>query len=281
MKEVIQRAKVVADTKSTVLITGETGTGKELIARAIHDRARSATAALSVNCAAMPESLLESELFGHVNGAFTGAIDNKTGRFEAAHGGTIFLDEIDSMSPKLQVKLLRVLQEREFEHARREPHHPRRHPRDRRHQPRAADRRDRAASFRDDLYYRLNVLPIYLPPLRERARGHPGAGRITSCRSYARRTGRDPPELPTGVLTGCSSTRLAGQRPRAGELHRAGGGAGGRPAITTRAMASSAPRSRRPGLPCLSLHTTWSGLNAKPCAARSKRPAVSRKMPRS
>src|SRR5438046_7712776 len=116
MRDVYRLTRLVAPARSRVLLVGETGTGKELIARAIHKLSPRADGPyVRVNCGALTESLLESELFGHVKGAFTGAIDNKTGRFEAAHGGTIFLDEISSMSAKLQVKLLRVLQENEFE----------------------------------------------------------------------------------------------------------------------------------------------------------------------
>src|SRR5262249_371003 len=116
MREVYRRTRLVAPTRASVLIVGETGTGKELIARSIHRLTDPPDGAyVRVNCGALSESLLESELFGHIKGAFTGAIENKTGRFEAAHRGTIFLDEISSMSAKLQVKLLRVLQEHEFE----------------------------------------------------------------------------------------------------------------------------------------------------------------------
>src|SRR5262249_36930399 len=116
MREVYRLTRLVAPTRASVLLVGETGTGKELIAHAIHRLSRRADGPyVRVNCGALSDSLLESELFGHIKGAFTGAVDNKAGRFEAAHGGTIFLDEISSMSPKLQVKLLRVLQEREFE----------------------------------------------------------------------------------------------------------------------------------------------------------------------
>ena len=168
MQDVIQTAEMVAQTKSTALITGETGTGKELVARAIHNRSAQRDMPLvKVNCAAIPENLLESELFGYVRGAFTGATTAKKGKFALADGGTIFLDEIGTMSPALQAKLLRVLQEREFE-------------------PLGAERSQRvdvrviAASNRDlrqmvsegrfleDLYYRLNVIPIVIPPLRER-----------------------------------------------------------------------------------------------------------------
>src|SRR5437868_11239275 len=116
MRDVYRRTRLVAPTRASVLLVGETGTGKELIARSVHRLSPRADGPyVRVNCGALTESLLESELFGHIKGAFTGAVDNKTGRFEAAHGGTIFLDEISTISPKLQVKLLRVLQERELE----------------------------------------------------------------------------------------------------------------------------------------------------------------------
>src|SRR5687768_2985571 len=168
IQEVISRAERVAQSRSTVLITGETGTGKELVARAIHDRSEQREMPLiKVNCAAIPETLLESELFGHVRGAFTGAATGKKGKFALAHGGTIFLDEIGTMSPALQAKLLRVLQEREFEPLGSE-------------RTQKVDLRVIAATnrdlrqmvgdgrFQEDLYYRLNVIPIHIPPLRER-----------------------------------------------------------------------------------------------------------------
>jgi len=168
MQEVIRTAELVAETKSTVLITGETGTGKELLARAIHDRsAQRDMPLIKVNCAAIPDTLLESELFGHVRGAFTGAAISKKGKFALADGGTIFLDEIGTMSPSLQAKLLRVLQEREFEPLGAEKSY-------------KVDVRVVAATnrnlrqmvaegkFLEDLFYRLNVIPIEIPPLRER-----------------------------------------------------------------------------------------------------------------
>ena len=168
MQAVLGLARSVAPTDATVLVTGETGTGKELIARAIHHWSpRAKQTFLAVNCAALAETLLESELFGHEKGAFTGAVAQRRGRFELAHGGTLFLDEVSEMSPALQAKLLRVLQEHAFE--------------------RvggmktvtvdvrviAATNRDLQSmvavkAFRDDLYYRLSVFPIALPPLRDR-----------------------------------------------------------------------------------------------------------------
>ena len=168
MRQLFTLLETVAATSSTVLITGETGTGKELVAKAIHHNSpRRRERFVALNCGAIPETLLEAELFGHVRGAFTGAVANRQGRLEQAHRGTFFLDEVGTMSAGLQAKLLRVLQEREF---------------DRIGDGRpvridvrviAATNSDltqmvRDGAFREDLFYRLNVLPIHLPPLRER-----------------------------------------------------------------------------------------------------------------
>jgi formate hydrogenlyase transcriptional activator len=169
LKQVLQQARTVAPTQSTVLIQGETGTGKELIARAIHNLSpRRDNIFVKFNCAAIPSGLLESELFGHEKGAFTGAISQKIGRFELAHGGTLLLDEVGDIPLELQPKLLRVLQEQEFE--RLGSNRPVRVDvrviaATNRHLERMVEDHD----FRADLYYRLNVFPIYLPPLRGRS----------------------------------------------------------------------------------------------------------------
>jgi PAS domain S-box-containing protein len=168
LRRVLDDVEQVAGSETTVLITGETGTGKELIARAIHDRSRRAKQALvTVNCAAIPSNLQESEFFGHEKGAFTGATQRREGRFKLAHGGTIFLDEVGELPPDLQAKLLRVLQEGEFEMVGGS--------RTERVDVRviAATNRDleamvEAGTFRRDLLYRLNVFPLHVPPLRER-----------------------------------------------------------------------------------------------------------------
>ncbi len=200
MQEIIQRAERVAGTKSTVLITGETGTGKELVARAIHNRsAQRDMPLIKVNCAAIPESLLESELFGHVRGAFTGATTTKKGKFALADGGTIFLDEIGTMSPALQSKLLRVLQEREFE--------PLGGERTERVDVRviAASNRDlrqmvAEGKFQEDLFYRLNVIPIELPALRERRDDIPALVDHFA-RKHSQRTGRRIDRVDEGAMT--------------------------------------------------------------------------------
>jgi len=189
LQAVLSRAAKVAPTDSTVLITGETGTGKELIARAIHKRSqRSARAFVSVNCGAIPQSLITSELFGHEKGAFTGATQRRLGRFELAEGGTLFLDEIGELPMETQIALLRVLQEREFERVGGS-------------EPLRADVRVIAATnrdlqgaitactFRSDLFYRLNVFPITLPPLRDRKEDIPALASYFVDR-YAKRAGR-------------------------------------------------------------------------------------------
>jgi transcriptional regulator with GAF, ATPase, and Fis domain len=204
LQKVIRQVQLVAPTDATVLISGESGTGKELIARAIHDRsARSSQPLVKLNCAAVPESLFESEFFGHVKGAFTGALKDKPGRFELADGGTLFLDEIGEVPLAMQTKLLRVLQEQEFE--------------------RIGDTRTRKVSvrviaatnrdlrkdvdegrFRRDLFYRLSVFPIQVPPLRERGEDIvPLAAHFL--KQSARRLNRPEPKVTQAALAQLTS----------------------------------------------------------------------------
>ena len=199
MVRIYQLITQVAATTTTVLITGESGTGKELVARAVHARSgRSAQPFVAINVAAIPETLLESELFGHERGAFTGAVARRLGKFELAHGGTIFLDEIGSLRLDLQTKLLRALQEREIERLGGS-------------RPIPIDVRVLAATnvnlrqavrdraFRDDLYYRLSVVPIHVPPLRERREDVP---RLVEhfVRKFARESHRDVRGVSAGAL---------------------------------------------------------------------------------
>jgi DNA-binding NtrC family response regulator len=200
LKAVLNEVEVVAPTDSTVLIYGETGTGKELVARAIHNvSSRSNRPFVKLNCAAIPSGLLESELFGHEKGAFTGAVAQKVGRFELAHGGTLLLDEVGDIPLELQPKLLRVLQEQEFE---------------RLGSTRtvqvdvrlvAATNRDLAQmaaekQFREDLYFRLNVFPIRMPPLRERAGDIPLLVRHF-VEKYAQRMNKQIETIPEESMT--------------------------------------------------------------------------------
>ncbi|HKA53947.1 MAG TPA: sigma 54-interacting transcriptional regulator, partial [Candidatus Binatia bacterium] len=195
----LEQVRLVAATDSSVLILGETGTGKEMIARAVHAQSkRHAQPLIKVNCAALPSGLIESELFGHEKGAFTGAAERRIGRFELADGGTIFLDEIGELPPEVQVKLLRVLQEREFERVGGS--------KTIRVDVRliAATNRDLTRSiaegtFRQDLYYRLNVFPIRLPSLRERAEDIPLLVHYFVAR-YAAKIGRPITRVPAEVM---------------------------------------------------------------------------------
>jgi two-component system NtrC family response regulator len=194
MRQVYELVDKVAATRATVLLTGESGTGKELIARAIHARSpRAEEPFVAVNCMALTETLLESELFGHEKGAFTGAASRRKGRFEGAHGGTLFLDEVGEMGPALQVKLLRVLQERTFERVGG-------------NQPVkvdvrivAATNRDlgqavEAGEFREDLFYRLNVVRVDLPPLSQRKDDLPALV-AHFVKKYAAEVGRAAPQV--------------------------------------------------------------------------------------
>ena len=218
----------VAKSNTTVLIRGETGTGKELIAGAIHHNSlRAGRNFVKVNCAALQENLLESELFGHEKGAFTGADKQRIGRFEQADGGTLFLDEIGDMSPSTQAKILRVLQEHEFERLG--------GTRTLQVDVRliAATNRDlpamvQAGQFREDLYYRLNVVSIEMPPLRERK---DDIVPLAQTRSFAGSRGELKKKIDghrARRAEAADALQLAGQHPRAGERHRARGAAGRR-----------------------------------------------------
>jgi len=199
LREVLDLVRTVAPTNSTALIEGETGTGKELIARAIHEHStRRHHPFVKLNCAAIPLGLLESELFGHERGAFTGAVARKVGRFEAADGGTLFLDEVGDIPLELQTKLLRVLQEHEFERLG--------STQTLRVNVRlvAATNRDLAAlvskkRFRSDLYYRLNVFPISVPPLRDRPEDIPLLA-MHFVRTFADKMGKQIDEVPPEVM---------------------------------------------------------------------------------
>ena len=219
LREVLNKIETVASTDSTVLVCGETGTGKELIARAVHElSARRERTFVKLNCAAIPTGLLESELFGHEKGAFTGAISQKIGRFELAHEGTLFLDEVGDIPPELQPKLLRVLQEQEFE---------------RLGSTRtikvdvrlvAATNRDLGkmvadGQFRNDLYYRLNVFPVVLPPLRERRDDIPRLVRHFTQR-FARRMGRRIENISSATMDALTQLSLARQCARAAKCDR-------------------------------------------------------------
>src|SRR5437870_13695535 len=219
LEEVLEQVERVAPTDSTVLIQGETGTGKELIARAIHTlSARFGRPFIKLNCAAIPFDLLESELFGHEKGAFTGAIAQKIGRFELAHKGTLFLDDVGDIPLALQPKLLRVLQEQEFE----------RLGSGRTHQVDvrlvAATHRNlvemvKRNEFRNDLYYRLNVFPVPLPPLRERREDIPALVEHF-VEIYARRMGKQIDRISPETMSELTSYAWPGNiREQIGRAH--------------------------------------------------------------
>ena len=221
LKHVLELVETVAPSDSTVLLLGETGTGKELIARAIHDRSRRKDRTfVKLNCAAIPTGLLESELFGHEKGAFTGAISQKIGRMELADQGTLFLDEVGDIPSEIQPKLLRVLQEREFERLGST------HTRKVNVRLIAATNRDLEKmianrEFRSDLFYRLNVFPIRIPPLRERREDIP---LLVSyfVQKFAKQMQKKNRDYSCGRDEGTDGLGVAGEHPRAGEFHRAG-----------------------------------------------------------
>ncbi len=240
VREQIQK---VAPTNSTVLILGETGTGKELVARAIHQFSeRQQEPMLTVDCGSLVETLFESELFGHVKGSFTGATATKHGRFELANGGTLFLDEITNIGPKIQGKLLRAIQEREIIRVGSS------HPIKVDVRIIAATNRDilqevKEGNFREDLFYRLSVVPIHLPPLRERKDDIPAlAGHFLD--RFKRKKKKNVKSIGGRHHESPDDVWLARKRPGAGKRHRAGGSAhrkrdhrGNRPHVLRRAAA--------------------------------------------
>jgi DNA-binding NtrC family response regulator len=254
IQEVLRKIELVAQSKSTVLITGETGTGKELVARAIHDRsAQRAMPLIKVNCAAIPETLLESELFGHVRGAFTGALANKKGRFALADGGTIFLDEIGTMGPALQARLLRVLQEREFEPLGSE-------------QSVSVDVRVIAATNRDlkrlvsegkfleDLFYRLSVIPIEIPRLADRHEDIPALVEHFVAK-HAQRTGKPIERIEESAVALLRSYAWPGNvRELENSIERAVVLAAGSVLVAADVSMLGAAPERPPGLPAQELH---------------------------
>ncbi len=254
IQQVIKTAEMVARSRSTVLVTGETGTGKELVARAIHDRsAQRDMPLIKVNCAAIPDTLIESELFGHTRGAFTGAAANKKGKFALADGGTIFLDEIATLGQAVQAKLLRVLQEREFE--------PLGSERSVKVDVRvvAATNRDlrqmaAAGTFQEDLFYRLNVIPIAIPPLRERP---DDIGLLAEhfVRKHAQRIGRHIDRIADGAMTVLKQYHWPGNvRELENTIERAVVLSTG-PVITAETITGLAPvPAAGQGLPSLNLH---------------------------
>ncbi len=275
MQDVLERCGLVAETKSTVLVTGETGTGKEMVARLIHHRsAQRDMPLIKVNCAAIPETLLESELFGHVRGAFTGATMTKRGKFALADGGSIFLDEIGTMTGAIQSKLLRVLQEREFEPLGAE--------RTQKVDVRviAATNRDlkqmvAEGKFQEDLYYRLNVIPIVLPPLRERPDDIPVL--IDHfVEKHRQRTGQAHRPRRARRRGRAARLQLARQRARAREHDRARRGAGHRADHhrPRRSRCSAPPRRRRRGCRRRACTRTSSGSSGRRSAGRCSRPAA-------
>jgi DNA-binding NtrC family response regulator len=208
MKRLFHLLETVASTSSTILITGETGTGKEVVARAIHHNSpRRMHRFVALNCSAIPETLLEAELFGHVRGAFTGAVGSRQGRLEQAHKGTLLLDEVGTMSGSLQMKLLRVLQEREFERIG-DSHTIKVDVRVIAATNSDLSRMVADGQFREDLFYRLNVIPVRLPPLRERKEDIP-----LLVQHFLEKFAADAPTGPAARASGTKPSQLGGSRP--------------------------------------------------------------------
>ena len=247
MADLLAEARMVATSDASVLLRGDSGTGKEMLAQAIHRASpRAQRPFMAVNCGAIPEALLESELFGHMKGAFTDAVANHKGLFQAADGGTLLLDEIGDMPPALQVKLLRVLQERAVRPVGSSQSHPGRRADHLRHAPRPGSR-DGAGQFREDLYYRLNVVTLTLPTLARAARRHSAAGQPLPA-AAGRQVRPAALGLRAGGAEGADRRALAGQRAPALQRGRAGLRAGDHAAGAAGPGAARAARALRPGL---------------------------------
>lgn len=276
MQELFQLLDAVARSSSTVLITGDTGTGKEVVARAIHHNSpRRAHRFVALNCSAIPEALLEAELFGHVRGAFTGAVGARQGRFEQAHRGTLFLDEVGTMSAALQMKLLRALQEREFERVGD-------------NQTIKVDVRVIAATnsdltrmiaegtFREDLYYRLNVIPIHLPPLRERREDIP-----LLVRHFLEKIARGPaPQLSQAAMRALMAYHWPGNvRQLENTIERAVALSAGRPEIDLADLPNEVQAVPPPALPPI-LELPEEGLDLPSYLAAIERDLIRRSLER-
>ena len=278
LKNVLRQIELVAASDATVLITGESGTGKELVARAIHERsARRDRPMVKANCAAVPEALFESEFFGHVKGAFTGALRDKAGRFELADGGTLFLDEIGEIPLAMQAKLLRVLQEQEIERVgdtRPRKVNVRIIAATNRHLPREIE----AGRFREDLFYRLSVFPIENPPLRERREDIPRLAEhfIHTCREAPRPKAAEAHygHRPTARRTGLAREHSrASEHGRTRRHSRAQRSARFRRGQSPRPLAASALDSPQPMSPCSRAPSSSSG-SAKASPPPSPKPTA-------
>ena len=300
MARLFQLLETVAATNSTILITGETGTGKEVVARAIHHNSpRRMHRFVALNCSAIPETLLEAELFGHVRGAFTGAVGNRQGRLEQAHKGTLFLDEVGTMSAALQMKLLRVLQEREFERVG-DSHTTKVDVR-----VIAATNSDLArmvadGQFREDLFYRLNVIPVQLPPLRERKEDIPllvqhfldkfRAEPASAKTSESAQTSRPAITVSQEAMRRLMAYSWPGNvRQLENAIERAVAFSAGRPQIDVADLPSEIQQAQEPALPStvslpedgLDLDAFIAHSSASSSSGRSSGPAATRAGPRS
>ncbi len=249
MTKLFQLLETVAPTSSTILITGDTGTGKEVVAKAIHHNSpRRMHRFVALNCSAIPETLLEAELFGHVRGAFTGAVGNRQGRLEQAHKGTLFLDEVGTMSQALQMKLLRVLQEREFERIG-DSHTTKVDVRVIAATNSDLGRMVEEGTFREDLYYRLNVIPVHLPPLTERKEDIPLLVQHFLDKFRAQSPGAPPATVSQEAMRRLMAYHWPGNvRQLENAIERAVAFSAGRPQIDVQDLPAEVQQAREPVL---------------------------------